>query len=85
MDLFRQHADTLWPMVEEMRRDEARGFRWDRDAQGVKWLDGTIERERMVEIVSACEHGALRGKDLACWCPLGRPCHADVLLELANR
>ena len=32
----------------------------------------------------------LRGKDLACWCPLvdkdGHPvpCHADVLLEIAN-
>ena len=27
----------------------------------------------------------LRGKDLCCWCPLDSPCHADVLLELANR
>jgi hypothetical protein len=26
----------------------------------------------------------LRAKDLACWCPLDQPCHADVLLELAN-
>ncbi|WP_082083840.1 DUF4326 domain-containing protein [Gordonia sihwensis] len=26
----------------------------------------------------------LRGHDLACWCPLDLPCHADVLLELAN-
>ena len=26
----------------------------------------------------------LRGKDLACWCPLDQPCHADVLLEMAN-
>lgn len=26
----------------------------------------------------------LRGKNLACWCAIGRPCHADVLLELAN-
>lgn len=26
----------------------------------------------------------LAGKDLACWCPLDAPCHADVLLELAN-
>jgi hypothetical protein len=26
----------------------------------------------------------LRGKDLACWCPLNQPCHADVLLEIAN-
>jgi hypothetical protein len=25
----------------------------------------------------------LAGHDLACWCPPGRPCHADVLLELA--
>lgn len=27
----------------------------------------------------------LRGKDLACWCPLGKPCHADILIELSNR
>ena len=28
--------------------------------------------------------GELRGKDLVCWCsPL--PCHADILLELANK
>jgi Domain of unknown function (DUF4326) len=24
----------------------------------------------------------LRGHDLACWCPLDQPCHADVLIEL---
>lgn len=28
--------------------------------------------------------GNLRGKDLMCWCPLDQPCHADVLLEIAN-
>ncbi|MCU0783202.1 MAG: DUF4326 domain-containing protein [Verrucomicrobia bacterium] len=26
----------------------------------------------------------LRGKNLACWCKPGTPCHADVLLEIAN-
>jgi len=26
----------------------------------------------------------LRGRDLACWCPLTAPCHADVLFALAN-
>jgi len=26
----------------------------------------------------------LKGKNLACWCPLNQPCHADVLLEIAN-
>jgi hypothetical protein len=28
---------------------------------------------------------SLAGKNLACWCPLDGPCHADVLLEIANR
>lgn len=27
----------------------------------------------------------LRGHDLFCWCPLDRPCHADILLKLANQ
>jgi len=26
----------------------------------------------------------LKGKNLACWCH-GSPCHADILLEIANR
>jgi hypothetical protein len=26
----------------------------------------------------------LGGRDLACWCALDQPCHADVLLEIAN-
>src|SRR4051812_24049739 len=26
----------------------------------------------------------LRGRDLACYCPLDGPCHTDVLLETAN-
>jgi hypothetical protein len=27
----------------------------------------------------------LRGKTLMCWCRVGQACHADVLLEAANR
>lgn len=34
-------------------------------------------------VAEAAPH-ALRGKNLACWCRLDQPCHADVLLELAN-
>ena len=26
----------------------------------------------------------LKGKNLACFCPLDKPCHADILLEVAN-
>jgi hypothetical protein len=29
--------------------------------------------------------GDLRWRNLACWCAPDAPCHADVLLELANR
>lgn len=28
---------------------------------------------------------ALRGRDLVCWCALDAPCHADVLLDIANK
>jgi hypothetical protein len=42
----------------------------------VKGLLGYSERDVRAELV---------GRDLACWCPLGAACHADVLLEVANR
>lgn len=48
----------------------------------VKWFR-TLQLEtpgRLDEI-----RNELRGKNLACWCKPGEPCHADVLLELANR
>ena len=28
---------------------------------------------------------SLRGKDLACFCKIENPCHADILLQYANR
>lgn len=55
------------------------------------WLNGTnsktifrFERRQILK-----ELPKLKGKDLACWCPLPEPgqpdhCHAAVLLELAN-
>jgi len=27
----------------------------------------------------------LAGKNLSCWCKIGEPCHADILLKLANK
>ncbi len=29
--------------------------------------------------------GEIRGHNLACWCPLDKPCHAAILLKLANK
>jgi hypothetical protein len=45
--------------------------------------EAAIQRYR--EWVIGKDLSELRGKDLACYCPLDQPCHADVLLELANR
>ena len=55
------------------------------------WIAGT-DRAHMVLYIDQMgrpsrtppDYRELRGKDLACWCPLDQPCHADQLLELAN-
>lgn len=39
---------------------------------------------RTMPVLTADAKRELRGKNLACWCAIGQPCHADVLLELAN-
>lgn len=59
--------------------------------------DGDGDRGKLVELFSKYLYGTarggamaeraraeLRGKNLACWCPLDGPCHADVLLDVAN-
>lgn len=46
-------------------------FRWYLSEFSPEWLEKYL--------------APLRGKNLACWCKPGDPCHADVLLELANR
>lgn len=50
--------------------------------------NGAIERRFLIDLPEYPDVDEiieqLRGKDLVCWCPLDQPCHADVLLELAN-
>lgn len=47
------------------------------------WL--TSDDPRAKRIMQRLQLGELTGKDLVCWCAANEPCHADVLLELANR
>ncbi len=42
---------------------------------------GDVLAARSLLAASAVE---LRGKNLACWCPVDGPCHADILLAVAN-
>lgn len=44
------------------------------------WLFTSRGGKKLLEQVNE-----LRGKDLVCWCKPDEFCHADVLLELANR
>jgi hypothetical protein len=61
---------------------------------GAAWLEG----HGIIGLPKRPDLAPLRGHELACWCPVGgwsgdaystgallHPCHADVLLELANR
>lgn len=51
---------------------------------GHNWRDRFMMKSR-AQWPNDAARQELRGKNLACWCPLGSPCHADVLLEIANR
>lgn len=53
-------------------------------ADAAYWAVRGFERDK-VSTLAPEDIATLRGKDLACWCPLDQPCHADVLLELANQ
>ena len=55
------------------------------DAEAVAWFRGLCEAGLARNPIWYRRRFAqLRGKNLACWCKPGAPCHADVLLEIAN-
>lgn len=68
----RQSTDLL---KVEICQTKAQCVRWFKEWLLVATADLCINRLNLSELC---------GKDLACWCPLDKPCHADVLLELAN-
>ena len=57
----------------------------ERRAEAVRLFRDFLERAYGGKKLAGDARSKLRGKNLACWCPLDQPCHADVLLELANR
>jgi len=69
--------DTAQAFVVQCFRD------WNSANRAERWWMGPesdLRRRPFVEDIDQ-----LRGKNLACWCRLDQPCHADVLLEIANR
>lgn len=72
-DMYRDWFDVVDPA------HAVRLFRACLDPDDHRWTD----MQPGVPSIEDVRH-YLAGRDLACWCPLDQPCHADVLLELAN-
>lgn len=72
-----------------------RGSKWGNPFKiGVDVEDNERAVEEFMFHLAECENSypendkiesELKGKNLACWCALDKPCHADVLLEIANK
>ena len=58
-----------------------RPTKWGNYSESLYKYDGFIRQ--MIEI-GGLDISEIIGKDLACWCAIDEPCHADVLLEIAN-
>lgn len=75
--LFEGIADGCWsPSLVESYVDSVAAMIYEKRCAWTKRI-GCHPLEAM--------RSELRGKNLACWCPLGAPCHADVLLRMANQ
>lgn len=68
-------GDIIHDRIEEHRTWEKRAI----TATNANAMFAEDMRPRHAEI-----RAHLVGKNLACWCALDQPCHADVLLEIAN-
>ncbi len=49
-----------------------------------RWFDGEQGLSDAVPPTREAVVAELGGKNLACWCAIGTPCHGDVLLAVAN-
>jgi hypothetical protein len=48
-----------------------------------RWVRGELVTEQPPPALADIR-AALAGRNLACWCKAGTPCHADALIALAN-
>jgi hypothetical protein len=82
MDDAAWNALAFPPMVETWNDSAAPAIEWCAQLS----VDLFAHALRLMHDGARADYLApLRGHDLACWCRLDAPCHADVLLELANR
>ena len=56
---------------------------WPEGGKDRAWAVSAFRGALTPEVIEDARR-ELAGKNLACWCPLDQPCHADVLLDVAN-
>jgi len=70
------------------KKADVDALRGEPDVEAAYQDGGWREAAKMLYVEHIREQGLdvreLRGRDLVCTCRRGEPCHADVLLELAN-
>lgn len=82
IDLFRETASGGWnPSLVSGMSDYLARHAYELHTE---WCKRFRQKTGWMEVAFEAQH-SLRGKNLACYCPLDKPCHADVLLELANQ
>ena len=73
---------TKWGNRYRVNTDRQRAV--DLFEEDIRLYGGYRNNDSTPPIDIATMRRELQGKNLACWCPLDQPCHADVLLEIAN-
>lgn len=78
----REHYRVTWHEIRLATADEVVQMYRQNITGGPGLIEPPGRCRRAPSLAEVRAH--LAGHDLACWCPLDQPCHADVLLELAN-
>ena len=85
--------DGEWTVVSQLAKDLAYGEHpivvWKCDSR-VAAIEKAVEMFKEALDIGDLSYELhnvrqeLSGKNLACWCPIESPCHADVLFRIAN-
>jgi len=68
--------NTLWQDLPS--KNQSNSYRQEVLDSYREWLEEQVQADpKFLE--------GLRHKNLACWCPLNLPCHADILLEYLRK
>ena len=83
-DTVKVDRSTIWGNPFVVGRDG--GDRAECVARFARLLAGDCvsQAEQLWRARALAHRGELKGKNLACWCALDEPCHADALLRFAS-